>query len=181
MRIFFLFQIFLLILGASAIASQNDVPVCIKSKEARALFAPPPKKKPIAKRSKKSKKKSIPLQEPGVVFLKYTPFKFAGKKERGWLEVQSMDGKTYWLRSRDVSFQLQCLSVRVNKSRMFEGPGPDFPKLGVAEKGDSFLDLGGEDGWTRVRDADGNESWINLDHIWKVNSRVRMSFSPENL
>lgn len=62
---------------------------------------------------------------------------------------------------------------------MYKGPGPKFEKADLAEQGMVFMDMGGEDGWTQVQNAEGKRAWINLDHTWKPAARVRMSFSPE--
>lgn len=84
------------------------------------------------------------------------------------------------MRAKDLSSSMRCLSVRVQKSRLYKGPGVDFEKDFLAKKGDSFIDLGGEDGWTRVQDAEGKVSWINLDHTWKPETKIRMTFFPDN-
>jgi hypothetical protein len=111
-----------------------------------------------------------------VEYSKYTPLKLTGKKDGRFVQVTDQRGRTGWLRMGEVSSDYSCLSVKVDKSRMRKGPGSDFPRADVAQRGDGFLDLGGEDGWTKVESADGTSSWIRLEHTWKPRSKVRMSF-----
>lgn len=138
--------------------------ICVKSKEAVAQTATKPNRNINS--------------ENTVKYSKYTPLTWTGKREGAWYEVQSMDQKNSWLHRKDFSFSDSCVLVRVEKSRLRKGPGPEFPKAGMAQRGDAFKALGGEDGWTRVQDAEGMVSWINLDHISRPESRFRMSFDP---
>jgi SH3-like domain-containing protein len=110
---------------------------------------------------------------------KYTPVKPTGKKEGRFIEVVTQSGRKGWVRLGEVSKDYQCVSVAVNKSRLRKGPGDDFPKDVVAQRGDGFLDLGGEDGWTKVERADGSSAWIRLEHTWKPRSKLRMSFDDK--
>lgn len=111
---------------------------------------------------------------------KYFPFLPTGKKEKGYSQVQDLDGKIGWVRSRDLNWHWNCLAVKVQKSKLRSGPGTQFSSAETAEKGESFLDIGGEDGWIQVQNADGEKQWINLDHIWKPREAMRMSFEPEH-
>jgi len=111
---------------------------------------------------------------------KYFPFLPTGKKEKGYSQVQDMDGKIGWVRSRDLNWHWNCLAVKVQKSKLRSGPGTQFSSAETAEKGESFLDIGGEDGWIQVQNADGEKQWVNLDHIWKPREAMRMSFEPEH-
>lgn len=88
-----------------------------------------------------------------------------------------MEGATAFIARKDLSFGMKCLTVRVGKTRLRSGPGKDFKAAQLSEKGESFLDLGGEDGWTQVQNPKGEKAWINLDHTWAPTSRkMRMSF-----
>ena len=110
---------------------------------------------------------------------KYTPFKLPGKKQGSWIQVEDMEGHQSWIRRSEVSTSMKCLKVIVDRTRMHRGPGKSFPVGDLVERGDSFLDLGGEDGWTQVQNSKGEKSWINMDHTWKPYSRLRMSFENE--
>ena len=173
-------------------------PVCVKRPEAHAklnLRTPAgktgkkrtpagKKRKPAGKKRKpagknKSKKNAVKVKEETIKLSQYTPLTWTGKKESGWLEVRSMDGHNYWVRRRDLSFNLKCLSVQVKQSRLRTGPGSQFERAPVAQKGDVFLDLGGEDGWTQVENSKGEKAWINLDHTWRPTTKMRMVFEPE--
>ncbi len=164
--------------------AQAGTPACVKRPEIRAklsLRIPAGNKKTRKSKSKsKSKKKAKSANKDDSVKLsQYTPLSWTGKKESGWLEVKDMNGKNYWVRRRDISFDMKCLSVQVQKSRLRSGPGENFDRAPVAQKGDVFLDLGGEDGWTRVENAKGEKAWINLDHTWRPASKMRMVFDPD--
>lgn len=107
---------------------------------------------------------------------KYTPLKLTGKKEGSWVESQDFAGRVGWVQSRDLSRKYQCVSVQVEHSSLRSGPGKEFALESRVTRGTSFLNLGGEDGWTRVQDAEGHIAWINLDHLWRPTLRLRMSF-----
>lgn len=111
---------------------------------------------------------------------KYSPLKLTGKHDGSWLEVQDYSGRVGWVRSSEVSRKLQCVVVKVDRSGLRSGPGKEFPLDSTAMRGASFLDLGGEDGWTRVQDADGHVAWINLDHLWRPTMRLRLSFEHQD-
>jgi len=157
----------------------GGAPACVKGLQARAKLS---LRVPAGKKKTKSKSKTkLKPKDDTVALSRYTPLTWTGKKESGWLEVKDMTGKNYWVRRRDVSFNMKCLSVQVQKSRLRSGPGDTFERAPVAQKGDVFLDLGGEDGWTRVENSKGEKAWINLDHTWRPATKMRMVFEPENL
>lgn len=153
---------FLFVLGLSAFANAQQA-VCVRVEKAGVFQNPNPKK--AAK----------PLYEAD----KYTPMTFTGKREGRYMQVENYKGDNVWVRARDVSSNITCVTVRVGKSRLRKGPGDEFPKSELANQGQSYLDLGGEDGWTLVENTEGQKSWIQLEHIWRPTSRVRMSFTGD--
>ncbi len=158
-------------------AFAGTVPACISKADAKAK---PYLRVPASKAGKKKSKKTAKVKDESFKLSRYTPVTWTGKKESGWMEVKDMTGRTYWVRRHDLSFKLKCLSVQVKKSRLRTGPGTNYEQAPVAQQGDSFLDLGGEDGWTRVENSKGEQAWINLDHTWHPASRKRMVFEPEH-
>ncbi len=144
-----------------------DTPVCVRAREATARASKP------VRVTASSKKIEI------ISFDKYTPLTSTGNREGKWVEVQTKAGHLYWLRTQDLSRSMKCLEVSVQKSQTYLGPGRTFAPSKVAERGEVFLDLGGEDGWTRVQNMAGEKTWIDLDHTWKPTSKVRMSFTPD--
>jgi hypothetical protein len=146
-------------------------PVCVRVPEATAKLNQPSYKPHGRKRKPQAK------EEP-ILFPKYTPLSATGKTEGRWWEVKTMEGRTLWVRYRDLTASMNCLSVKVGQSRMYRGPGTEFEKSEMASKGDVFKDLGGEDGWTQVESPDGKRAWINLDHTWKPAATVRLRFDP---
>jgi uncharacterized protein YgiM (DUF1202 family) len=158
--------------------AQAGVPACIRKPEARAKLN---LRTPASKTSKKKikGKKNAKVKDDSVKLSQYTPLTWTGKKENGWMEVKAMNGRNYWVRRRDLSFSMKCLSVQVKQSRLRMGPGSQYERAPVAQKGDVFLDLGGEDGWTQVMNSKGEKAWINLDHTWRPASRMRMIFQPD--
>jgi hypothetical protein len=187
MRLVWIFMLSFFFAFSLSLLAQAGTPACVKRPEARAklsLRVPAGQKKNRKSKSKsksKSKRKPKPakVKDDSIKLSQYTPLSWTGKQEGGWLEVKDMNGKNYWVRRRDLSFDMKCLSVQVQKSRLRSGPGDNFDRAPVAQKGDVFLDLGGEDGWTRVENAKGERAWINLDHIWRPSSKMRMVFEPE--
>jgi hypothetical protein len=174
---FLLFSLSFLL--AFPLLANSNRPVCVKVNEATALVSlvkPAPVPRKIAAK-KSGLKKEVEKKDPPIRISKYTPLNWTGKREGRWIEIQTMLGQTYWVRRKDVSTSLRCLTVKVEQSRLHKGPGPTFEKGEVALRGDVFLDMGGEDGWTRIQDAYGMKAWINLDHVWKPESLIRMSFT----
>lgn len=162
----FLSLLLLFSLQFSALAASGR-PTCVKAKEtiAHTLIVKAPKRKQFKETSRK--------------FSKYTPLRKTGKWEAGWVEVQTIDGKSFWVRNKDLSSRFRCLTVRVKKTRLYKGPGNAYGPSEFATRGDVFLDKGGEDGWLRVENSKGVKAWINMDHIWKPTSTMRMSFEHE--
>jgi uncharacterized protein YgiM (DUF1202 family) len=133
-------------------------------------------------RAKKASFRKNPTTKSREIYsvAKYTPFLPTGKKEKGYQQVQDMDGKIGWIRSRDLTWRWNCLAVKVHKTKLRSGPGTQFSSAETAVKGEPFLDLGGEDGWVQIQNADGEKQWVNLDHIWKPREAMRMSFEAEH-
>lgn len=106
------------------------------------------------------------------------PLQGTGKRHGRWLEVRDVDGQKHWVASSDVSRQANCIVIKSRTSRLRTGPGSDFQAspLGQVDRYSTFVDLGGEDGWTQVEDDEGEKAWVNLDHVWKPSRRTRMSF-----
>lgn len=112
---------------------------------------------------------------------KYMPLAMTGQSRTGYIEVIDVDGQKHWASTKDVNSRLKCLVVAARKSKLRTGPGGEFAiaHAGVADKYSTFVDLGGEDGWTQVQDEMGDKAWINLDHVWKPSRRLRMSFEAD--
>lgn len=111
---------------------------------------------------------------------KYTLLKLSGKKKGSQVEVEDLDGKLSWVQRKDISINRKCVVVKTAKSQLRLGPGKEFGSVGIVEKGAAFLDLGGEDGWTRVQNFKGEKAWVNLDHLWlPVGKKMRMSFEDQ--
>lgn len=115
------------------------------------------------------------------VLAKYTPLYWSGEREGAWILVNNVSGVRIWVRRSSVSTRLKCVTVRVAKSNLREGPGLHFPVAEVAQKGTGYLDLGSEDGWIHVKSARGKESWMNLDHTWRPVSLFQMKFQEEKV
>lgn len=172
-------------LGASALNSGR--PVCVKVKEAEFLMAdelPAPNlNKKISK--KNSKKNKSPKNQAGLTertLKKYTPLYWIGEKKQGWIQVNDVNQKKFWVRRSDVSTKLKCVTVRVKKSLARKGPGNDFPVDDTIEKGVGFLDLNSlEDGWVKVSNPEGKTTWINLDHIWRPANLFEIKFQDEKV
>lgn len=109
------------------------------------------------------------------------PLAGTGKRQSGFIEVNDVDGQVHWVSGRDVSTAMTCVTVRARTSRLRLGPGKSFQAspLGIADRYTSFVDLGGEEGWTQVQDEDGEKAWVSLDHIWKPVRKTRMSFDGQ--
>jgi len=112
---------------------------------------------------------------------KYMPLKSTGSRQNGFAEVIDVDGERHWASLRDVSAKMKCLVVRTRRSKLRTGPGINFAPsdLGVADRYGTFIDMGGEDEWTQVQDELGGRAWISLDHVWKPQKRMRMSFEAD--
>lgn len=109
---------------------------------------------------------------------KYTPLATTGQAKRGFYEVTDIDDQKHWISTRDITSRIRCTAVRVKRARIRQGPGNEFnlSPIGIADRYYTFLDLGGEDGWTQVQDEMGQRGWVNLDVLWKPRTKLRMSF-----
>lgn len=109
---------------------------------------------------------------------KFMPLVGTGARKNNFVEVKDVDGQKHWIASKEVTAQKRCLVVSSKRTRLRIGPGNKYSlsNLGVADRYYSFLDLGGEDGWTKIQDEYGGEAWVNLDHVWKPSHKLRMSF-----
>lgn len=58
-------------------------------------------------------------------------------------------------------------TVRVTASRLNvrEGPGPDYPVVTSAERGETLVRLDEESGWLKVRTSDGSEGWVSAQYV----------------
>jgi SH3-like domain-containing protein len=112
---------------------------------------------------------------------KFMPLQATGKKQGMWIEVVDLDGQQHWAHKNDLSKKLNCIVVKVASTKLRAGPGKKYElvHLGVVDKYASFLDLGGEDGWTQVQDESGEKAWLDLDHTWKPAKKLRMSFESQ--
>jgi hypothetical protein len=164
--ILFLFTYFGILPYLSAQVAQ---PVCIKVKEAK-----------VGSLQKKQKNKNQ-ITENETKLSKYTPLFWTGEKQGNWIEVKDVSGRSHWVRRKDVSLKLKCVTVRVAKSKLRTGPGSDYPTSEVISKGEGFLDLGSEDGWIKVKSKEGQEAWMNLDHIWRPSNKFQMKFEGEKI
>jgi hypothetical protein len=111
----------------------------------------------------------------------HTPLMGTGNKSNLMVEVTDMSYKKYWINKKNLSGRISCLVVRVKKTNLRTGPGLSYPasKIKYAEKYEAFVDLGGEDGWTQIKDDEGNRAWVNLDQVWKPKNRMRISFEQD--
>lgn len=109
---------------------------------------------------------------------KYTPLKWTGTEQGKFLQVEDFRGRRFWVNKKQVSEHISCLSVSSKKTKLRTGPGKEFETLPIqVSLGDSFLDLGGEDGWTMVLTDSGERAWLNMDDTWKpFTNSMRMSF-----
>ena len=114
-----------------------------------------------------------------ATFSKYTALKLTGKAKKPWVEVEEYDGRLSWVPRNSLSSRLNCVVVRVDKSRLRKGPGEDFPAENLAQRGEGFLNLGGEDGWIQVQSSTGQKSWLNMEHSWHPTYKTRMSFTGD--
>lgn len=101
-----------------------------------------------------------------------------GKRQGSMVEVKDVDGQSHWVDPRQMTGSWNCVVVRAKSTRLRMGPGKQFQPspLGLADRYSSFLDLGGEDGWTQIENDEGEKGWVNMDHLWKPSKRLRMSF-----
>jgi SH3-like domain-containing protein len=111
----------------------------------------------------------------------YTPLSATGNKRDHWVEVSDVNSQKSWVQKKHLSSKMSCLVIVVNRTRLRSGPGSEYAlaKMKSAEKFATFKDLGGEDGWTEVEDKFGAKSWVDMDHVWKPKSRMRISFEGD--
>lgn len=132
----------------------------------------------VTKSGARLKKTSSPKSPTSWRVPQYMPLQGTGKRKGAYLEVKDVDGQVHWVNRSEVTTSKICVVVRVQLSRLRQGPGKSFQAspLGLADRYMAFLDLGGEDGWTQVEDEEGEKAWISVDHVWKPVRKTRVSF-----
>ncbi len=135
------------------------------------------KNKKIAKIEAKYKRDS----KNKITFKKYTPLYWDGFKSGAWILVNDVSGQRFFIQRSDVSTRLKCITSRVKRSRLREGPGPQFTPAETISRGDGFLDLGSEDGWIKIKSPTGKISWMNIDHLWRPAFLFNVNFDNERL
>ncbi len=112
----------------------------------------------------------------------YTPLLGTGNRREThgemWAEVIDADAQKFWVQKSNLTTKWNCLVVNVGRTSLRSGPGKNFApaKTRFAQKHQAYVDLGGEDGWTQVKDKSGETFWMNIDHVWKAKSKMRISF-----
>lgn len=107
---------------------------------------------------------------------KYMPLKVVGQKGK-WLEVRDLDNQKHWIHASSVSSQLRCLVISKNTASIRTGPGRSYASASVSmtDRYTPFRDLGGEDGWLKVEDSEGQSGWISSTDVWKPTSTVSLN------
>ena len=115
----------------------------------------------------------------------YTPVLGTGNRKEihgiMWAEVLDSDSRKFWAQKHDLTTKLSCLVISVRRTILKSDPDGKHGngKAKVAQRHEAFIDLGGEDGWTRVKDKSGGIFWVNLDHTWKAKNKMRISFEEK--
>lgn len=110
---------------------------------------------------------------------RYSPVTLTGEKKKTLVQVKDVAGRTGWIRSTKLKSKLNCIAISKNKTTLRSGPGTSYQLLGESFRGEAYLDLGGEDGWTKVQNEKGQTFWVQIDATWKPSTTMRMSFENE--
>ncbi|MGE0634610.1 MAG: SH3 domain-containing protein [Pseudobdellovibrionaceae bacterium] len=109
---------------------------------------------------------------------KFMPFQVVGRSGP-WLQVTDLQNQRHWVATSDVSSRTRCLVVANSTTALRKGPDRSHASaepFAIADRYTPFKDLGGEDGWIKVQDSMGLQSWISLDAVWKPTMRTRVDF-----
>ncbi len=95
-----------------------------------------------------------------------------------WYKVQDMDGITQWVRRRDVTHNIECVSVRVTSAVLRTGPNSTAQLADIREvdRYTPFERLDESGNWYKVQASWGDTYWIREDAVWRPLKIARVSF-----
>ena len=95
-----------------------------------------------------------------------------------WYKVQDMDGITQWVRRRDVTHNMECVSVRVASAVLRTGPSSNAQLADIREvdRYTPFEPLDENGNWYKVQASWGDTYWIHENAVWRPLKIARVSF-----
>ena len=87
------------------------------------------------------------------------------EKAGRWVRVRDYEGDGGWVSERSLCLK-NCVVAKEKVINLREGPGAQFPKRFVADKGFLFEVIEEKNGWLHLRCADGDEGWCSAKVVW---------------
>ncbi len=81
------------------------------------------------------------------------------------MQVKDYEGDTGWAHETYLSTK-SCVVAKEKTINLREGPGTQYPKRFVADKGAVFQVMEEKGGWLHLKYADGDEGWCSAKIVW---------------
>lgn len=96
--------------------------------------------------------------------------------------VETMNKKRgYVLRSKTL-FGRTCYQSNIANKYLRSSPQKKMSaRLRSIKKGETFLQIGADDGWVELESSTGEKVWIEVGSLWQPTSQMRLSFEPSEV
>ena len=95
---------------------------------------------------------------------KYYPFEVL-KKEKKWYYFKDFEGDHGWLHESLVG-KVNAVVTTCSRCNIRSGPGTEYAKAFVVERGTPFKVTGKKGNWLRIEHAEGHRGWIYKSLVW---------------
>jgi hypothetical protein len=113
----------------------------------------------------------------------YQPLRIIKKSKNGsYYEVKTSDNIRGFVTKTKTLFGRTCYQSQTDKKYLRSSPVKrKSNRLRIIEKGESFLQVGADDGWLQLESSKGELVWIEIDSLWQPAAHMRLSFEPKSI
>lgn len=107
----------------------------------------------------------------------YTPLVELGSRG-GWLKVKDMDGDEQWVPRNDVSYNMECVAIRVRSAILRTGPSSKSKLANIVEvdRYTPFKRIDESGDWYKVEASWGSTYWVHDTAVWLPLRIEKVSF-----
>jgi len=88
------------------------------------------------------------------------------RREGQWFFFRDFEGDTGWVKNTIVNDTLTVITSKGDKVNVRSGPGTNYEKVFMVEKGVPFKVLQKKGNWLQIEHADGDKGWIYRGLVW---------------
>jgi SH3-like domain-containing protein len=88
------------------------------------------------------------------------------RKVGQWYFFRDFEGDTGWIKNTIVNDTLTVITSKGDKVNVRNGPGTNYEKVFMVEKGVPFKVLQKKGNWLQIEHADGDKGWIYKGLVW---------------